>query len=271
MDASAGPAVRAAAVIVGAGSGRRMVADHGGPPSEARGVRAEGRRQGSRRDGGRPRDDDVPRKAWLELAGRTLLERSCAPFAACAAVVEIVLVVHREDVPRAAALRASSPLLSKVRAIVAGGDERTDSVRLGARACTEDVGLIAVHDAARPLVSAEHVAAVIERARSAGAALLAVPVADTIKRAPDGLRAVETLARAELFAAQTPQCFHAARFLELLARAEADGFAPTDDAALWEAYVGPVALVEGSPSNLKITRRADLAIAAALLAEGAAR
>ncbi len=238
MDPSAAPVVRAAAVLVAAGAGRRM--------------------------------GDGPRKAWLELAGRTLLERSCAAFAACGSVVEIVLVVHAEDVPRARALRAGSPALSKVRAIVPGGAERTDSVRVGARACAADAGVIAVHDAARPLVSPERIARVVERAWAAGAALLAVPVDDTIKRSGDGERAFETLPRAELFAAQTPQCFHAARFLELLARAEDEGFSPTDDAALWEAYVGPVALVEGSRSNLKITRREDLAIAAALLQEAGA-
>ena len=207
----------------------------------------------------------APRKAWLELAGRTLLERSCDAFHACAAVREIVLVVHAADLAQADALRRSSPSLAKVRAIVPGGRERTDSVRAGARACAADVEIVAVHDAARPLLAPELAARVIARARAEGAALLAVPVADTLKRSHDGEHVAETLERSGLWAAQTPQCFRAATFLELLERAEREGFSPTDDAALWERYVGPVAIVEGSPTNLKITRPADLAVAAVLL------
>jgi 2-C-methyl-D-erythritol 4-phosphate cytidylyltransferase len=106
---------------------------------------------------------------------------------------------------------------------------------------------------------------VAQAARSAGAALLAVPVRDTLHRARDG-RALEVVARADLWAAQTPQGFRRAEFVDACARAAREGRRFTDDAALWEHYVGPVQLVEGSPDNLKLTTPEDLITARALLA-----
>jgi 2-C-methyl-D-erythritol 4-phosphate cytidylyltransferase len=91
-------------------------------------------------------------------------------------------------------------------------------------------------------------------------------VRDTVKESADGRRVVRTLDRARLWAAQTPQAFELARFRELCARAAAEGLVPTDDAALWERYVGPVPIVEGEPSNFKITTLEDLELARALFA-----
>jgi 2-C-methyl-D-erythritol 4-phosphate cytidylyltransferase len=98
---------------------------------------------------------------------------------------------------------------------------------------------------------------------------VALPVRDTIKRSPDGEHADETIDRADLWSAQTPQVFRAVRLRELTARAQAEGYVPTDDAALWERWVGPVPLVQGEPTNLKITTADDLAIAEAILARRA--
>jgi 2-C-methyl-D-erythritol 4-phosphate cytidylyltransferase len=206
------------------------------------------------------------RKPFLVCAGKPVLEHACAAFDAAASVREVILVVHPEDVETAERWCAERAAFAKVRAVVVGGAERADSVRRGVRWCAFDLAIVCVHDAARPLVRPECIDAVVERARQSGAALLAQPVKDTLKRSADGRFAAETVAREGLWAAQTPQAFEQRALRELLEQAAADGFAPTDDAALWERYRGPVALVPGEPSNLKLTTPGDLELAAALFA-----
>ena len=198
------------------------------------------------------------RKPWLELAGRPVLEHAAAAVAAPTEVVELVVVAHADDVERVRAFASGRPAFAKLAAVVAGGAERSDSVRIGARAGKADVDVIGVHDAARPLVRVEDVAAALRTAHERGSALVALPVADTIKESPDGETVTGTLERGRLWAAQTPQCFRAARFLELLERAEREGLAPTDDSAVWERWEGPVRIVRGHERNRKLTTAADL-------------
>ena len=214
------------------------------------------------------------RKPFLELAGKSVLEHALAALDCARRVGAIVVVGHADDLARLAELARSSSAFAKVRAVVAGGAERTDSVRAGVLALPAELGpldVVAVHDAARALVLPELVDRALERAHAAGAALLACRVHDTIKHSADGLCADATLERSALWAAQTPQAFRIGLLRELLARAEREGFRPTDDAALHERYVGPIALVEGDPSNLKITTPADLVVAAAILRARAAQ
>jgi 2-C-methyl-D-erythritol 4-phosphate cytidylyltransferase len=146
---------------------------------------------------------------------------------------------------------------------VAGGARRQDSLRAGLEAVA-DCALVAVHDAARPLVSPEDVERVIEAARSSGAAILALPARDTIKLVADGLIR-ETPARSACWAAQTPQVVRREWLVEALDKAERDGFDATDDAQLVERLGLPVRVVEGQASNLKITVDADLVAAEAWL------
>lgn len=205
------------------------------------------------------------RKPFLRLAGRTVLEHACAAFDACSGVSAIVLVVHGDDVERVRQLAASSPALAKVRAVVAGGAQRSDSVRIGIAAVPASCEWVLVHDAARALVRPATIAAALETAMQRGAALVAVPVRDTLKSTPDGEHASATVDRSKLWAAQTPQVFRKADLAAWLSRAQAEGFSPTDDAALCERYVGPVPLVRGDDTNLKITTPDDLEIAEAIL------
>jgi len=152
-----------------------------------------------------------------------------------------------------------------VDVVVAGGVTRSDSVRAGLAAIPDDVEVIAVHDAARPLASPALFASVVAAVRDgADAAVPGVRVADTIKRV-DGARVVATLVRDELVAVQTPQAFRAAALRA--AHAVTNGVAPdaSDDAALVEARGGVVIVVEGEPSNVKITTRNDLVVARATL------
>ena len=144
----------------------------------------------------------------------------------------------------------------KVVAVVAGGASRAESVRIGVGEVSGDAAVILVHDAARPLVSDK----VVERLLAAlnegsDGAIPGLPLADTIKRVRDGM-VVETLARGELTAVQTPQAFVA----PVLRDAVAGGGEATDCSALVEAHGGTVAVVEGDRRLLKVTTAADLAL-----------
>jgi 2-C-methyl-D-erythritol 4-phosphate cytidylyltransferase len=206
-------------------------------------------------------------KAFVPVAGRPAVARAIEALAACAAIEVVVPVVPGAELSRFARLAAAElSHLSVLRPAVPGGAERQDSVRAGLAALPEDVGWVAVHDAARPLVRAVDVARVVAAARRSGAALLAVPLRETLKRVRGG-RVVETPPRSECWAAQTPQVFRVDLLREALAKAEADGFLGTDDAQLVERIGVAVEVVEGDPRNLKITVPGDLAVAEAWLAE----
>lgn len=200
-------------------------------------------------------------KAFLPLAGRPLVVRAIEALAARPEVERIVPVLPAADLARFAALGLAGD--GRLAAPVAGGAERQDSMRAGLAALPDGIEIVAVHDAARPLVRPEDVGRVIAAAARTGAALLAVPVRDTLKRARAG-RVTETLARADCWAAQTPQAFRVALLREALAKAEAQGFVGTDDAQLVERLGAPVEIVEGDPGNLKITWPEDVALAEAL-------
>ncbi|MEB2343838.1 MAG: 2-C-methyl-D-erythritol 4-phosphate cytidylyltransferase [Deltaproteobacteria bacterium] len=200
-------------------------------------------------------------KAFLPLAGRPLVVRAIEALAARPEVERIVPVLPAADLARFAALGLAGD--GRLAPPVAGGAERQDSMRAGLAALPDGVDLVAVHDAARPLVRPEDVGRVIAAAARTGAALLAVPVRDTLKRARAG-RVTETLPRADCWAAQTPQVFRAALLREALAKAEAEGFVATDDAQLVERLGAPVEIVEGDPGNLKITWPEDVALAEAI-------
>ena len=208
---------------------------------------------------------DEPRKPFLVLEGRTVLEHAAAAFAGLACVREIVLVAHTEDLGRLRQLVASSAVLKKVRTLVAGGAERSDSVRAGVEASSVECELVALHDVARMLITPATIEPAIALAAQRGAALVASPVVDTIKTSSDGVHAESTLDRNVLWRAETPQIFRRERFLVLLEKMRADKFQPTDDAAIWERYVGAVPLVRSDSINLKLTTIEDLVIAGAIL------
>ncbi len=142
--------------------------------------------------------------------------------------------------------------------VVAGGSTRSASVRCGLAVLPDDCDVVVVHDAARPLASAELFEAVVVAVRAgADAAIPGVAVPDTIKRVADG-RVSETIDRDDLVAVQTPQAFRIAA----LRTAHASGADATDDAALVEAAGGQVVVVAGETTNLKITTQDDLAVVA---------
>ena len=154
--------------------------------------------------------------------------------------------------------------LRKVRKVVVGGENRTASVLAGLREADPASELIAIHDADRPLVTAEVMDQVIRKAMEYGAAAPAVPVKDTLKRAVDGV-VESTPDRSELFAVQTPQVFEHGLILGALEKAVADGVSLTDDCAAVERLGMPVHLTPGSYENIKLTTPEDLPVAEAIL------
>ena len=189
-------------------------------------------------------------KQFCDLAGTRVVDRSVATASAvCDAVVVVLPDAMEWD---------GAPVV----AAVVGGATRSESVRAGLGAVPDDVDVIVVHDAARPLASRDLFAAVIAAVRDgADAAVPGVSVADTLKRI-DGVDVVATVARDDLVAAQTPQAFRASA----LRAAHANADDASDDAALVEAFGGRVVVVTGETANLKITTPADLVVAAVSLA-----
>jgi 2-C-methyl-D-erythritol 4-phosphate cytidylyltransferase len=204
-------------------------------------------------------------KSLLSLAGEPVVLRSARALVAAPSVRGLVVVTRAEE--RASIEAALAPVAAQVVAYAVGGAERVDSVRAGVDAAPGAATVLLVHDAARCLVRPSRVEEVARAAADGGAALLAVRVRDTLKRSRDGRSVDETLARAELWAAQTPQAARAELLRAALRRAAAEDFVPTDDVALIERYGGaPVTLIEGDDDNLKLTSPADVVLAEALLA-----
>lgn len=149
--------------------------------------------------------------------------------------------------------------------VVDGGGERFESVANALKLLKDEAEFVAIHDAVRPCVSAEAIDAVFARAVQTGAALLAVPVTDTVKRVDKQKQVEGTLPRQGLWLAQTPQVFRKDWLLAASADRARLGNDITDDAQLVEAAGHKVHVVEGSPSNLKITTHPDLLLAKAIL------
>jgi len=196
-------------------------------------------------------------KAFVSVAGRTLLAHSLAALAAAPEIALVVPVIAIADLERFAGFAPERSGIPKLAPAVPGGRERQDSVRAGLAALGPEVVLVAVHDAARPLVRPRDVSRVVQAAQRHGAALLATPATDTIKRVRGGI-VIDTPLRAECWVAQTPQVFRVDVLREALATAAQEGLLGTDDAQLVERLGVAVHVVEGDPGNRKITLPEDL-------------
>ena len=199
-------------------------------------------------------------KQFLPLRGEPVLVRTVRLFSRCALVDEIIIAALDVDATRA--LVGGMP---KVTRIVPGGAERQDSVWAALQAVHSRPRIVAVHDAARPLLTPDVLEGVLRAAATHPAQVVAVPVQDTIKQVgPDGV-VVATPDRSTLWAVQTPQVFWADVLVRAYRRAAEDGFRGTDDASLVERTGVPVRVYRGHPSNIKLTTPADFRVAEALL------
>lgn len=201
-------------------------------------------------------------KHLLLLAGKPVLAHTLAVFEACPVVDNVILVggLDRLAVYQQMVMDFG---FAKVSAVVAGGETRQESCEKGlAQAANADI--VIMHDGARPLVTVRMIAETVEEAGRHGAAIVAVPVKDTIKQGDTDGFVTATLERTLLWQVQTPQTFR----IDILRRAQqaAHGvFTGTDDAALVERLGLPVKIVPGDYGNLKVTTPDDLVVAEYLL------
>ena len=205
-------------------------------------------------------------KQFLQLGDVPLLIHALRVFESSRTITEIVVVVPENAVTYCQKELLPQFALSKVSTVIAGGARRQDSVWSGLQAVDERTKLVVVHDAVRPFVSEAMVERVIETAKTRGAAIAAVPLHDTVKRvAPDGM--IETtLDRQQLWSAQTPQAFKIELLREAHQSSQESDVEATDDAFLVERIGHRVAIVNGSPDNIKVTRPEDLVMGEAILA-----
>ncbi len=198
-------------------------------------------------------------KQFLELAGAPILAHTIARFVACDDIGLIVVALPADKLETFRYSPQAKPIL-----YVAGGAERSDSIYNALQAAADyNPEIVAVHDAVRPFVTPAQISAVIAKARATGAAMLALPATDTIKEVENDL-IVRTLNRRRIYRAQTPQAFRYELLQQANAHARAVGVssaAATDDALLVEQLGHLIAVVEGTPNNIKITTPEDLAIA----------
>jgi 2-C-methyl-D-erythritol 4-phosphate cytidylyltransferase len=204
-------------------------------------------------------------KLLLDLAGRPILAWTLEAVLACPAISWIGIVGQPIDAdPIASIIEAAKPD-RPVRWIV-GGDSRQDSVRRGLEALPAQASGVLIHDGARCLVEPELLQRCASAVAAGAAVIAATPVTDTIKQVDGAGTITATPERSGLWAAQTPQGFPVAQLRQAHAIASAEGWSVTDDAALFERLGLPVQVLTAPASNIKLTTRFDLSIAAAVIA-----
>lgn len=214
---------------------------------------------GKRMGGGRP-------KQYLEVGGLPIICHTLRRFRETGCIESCVIVVEpgREAEVRAEILdRYDFP---KKWQVVAGGAVRQESVANGLACIPVEIDVVAVHDGVRPFVTPQQIAESVEVAQREGAAIVAAPIKETIKRVGSGA-VVATVDRHDLWGAKTPQCFRRALLVEAMEFARREGFIGTDEASLVERLGRTVRIIAGDDRNIKITTPEDLIFAEAIWKE----
>lgn len=208
-----------------------------------------------------------PSKQFTDLAGTPILIHTLRKFAAVDAVTEIWIALRENEIEgfRERLGKEAKDVSKKKIELVSGGEHRQQSVEQALNAISAAAtDIVLVHDAVRPLVTPEIIEEVIAAAKKYGAAIAGLPAVDTIKqveRTAGGAIVKSTIPRAGVVLAQTPQGFHYSVIKKAFDEAAADGFTGTDEASLAERSGHEVAVVMGSPRNIKITTPADMELA----------
>lgn len=209
---------------------------------------------------------DTP-KQFLELGGVPLIIFTLRRLAACGAITDFFISTRADDVMALEAMVAKASLGRPAR-VVHGGDTRQQSVANALAQVDPSTEIVLVHDAVRPFVTVPQIERVIAEARSRGAAILGIPAIDTVKEVkraslPEDVALISaTIPRERIVLAQTPQVFSYALLRDAFKKAQEDGVTASDEAAMVERFGHDVFVVVGSERNLKITRRADMELAA---------
>ena len=201
-------------------------------------------------------------KAFLSLVNKPVVAWSLLAFERCPDVDGIVLVVRKAQIDAARAV-ARMFGISKLRAVVAGGSRRQESVQAGLAACDADTRIVVVHDGARPCVTDATISAVVQAAKKVPAAVVGRRMTDTVKRVLKGTAVAGTEDRSKLWCVQTPQAFQAKALRDAYAALGRNEV--TDDSQAVEMAGVPVKIVEDNRFNLKITTADDLQAASAFL------
>jgi 2-C-methyl-D-erythritol 4-phosphate cytidylyltransferase len=204
-------------------------------------------------------------KQFLVLNGTPIIIHTIRKFDASAVIDYIIVTAPRESVEELRDLVKGAGF-QKAVLVVEGGERRQDSVAAGLAHLQAETDIIAVHDGVRPFVSAEDIENVVQQAARSGAAILGVPIVETVKQVEKDF-VESTLTREHLVLAQTPQAFRTEVLRQAFDSARQDEYYGTDESSLVERLGHPVAIVRGSERNIKITRPTDLTLARAFLEE----
>ena len=205
-------------------------------------------------------------KLFAQIGGRPVIQHSLEAFEQAPEVDEIVVVCRQGAIDTISAMAAQ---MKKIRAVIPGGERRQDSVAAGLRAVSTTARYIAVHDAARPLITPGEIARVYCAAQEHGAAVLAAPVSDTLKFGEAEGFVSGSVDRANVFAMQTPQVFARELLLEAFAEVEKKGLSITDEVSAVQLLGVKVAIVPARDENMKITFARDLPVMEFILARRA--
>ncbi len=195
-------------------------------------------------------------KQFLLLDGKPVLAHTLAVFDQCAEIDSITLVAPEAELEEARGEWMNS--WPKIRQVVKGGKERQDSVYNGLQSLDADAEIVVVHDGVRPFLTSDMLCESIDAARETGAAVVAIPANDTLKRVSEDGWIRDTVDRSGLWRVQTPQTFQVPLLKKAFEKAKLDGFYGTDESMLVERMGGAVKIVPGSERNIKITRPEDL-------------
>lgn len=205
-------------------------------------------------------------KQYLMLAGHPIICHTLTAFNACESIDQIIWVLPEADLDFCRQHILPQAIVTKPVHLVAGGKERQESVYQGLLALgAESDNLVAIHDGVRPLIRSDQMTACIRTAQKSDACILGLPATDTLKQVSDSGSILSTLDRKRIWMAQTPQVFRHALIRNAHESAIDNQITLTDDAALIEKMDIPVYFIQGTPYNIKITTKADLQLAEAIL------
>jgi 2-C-methyl-D-erythritol 4-phosphate cytidylyltransferase len=201
-------------------------------------------------------------KLLAKIARRPVIQHAVAAFENAECVTEIIVVCRDSESMREL---IASAHFTKVRTVVRGGERRQDSVQFGLKELKDNSAFVAVHDAARPLITPREIERVFSAARKHGAAVLAAPITDTLKLADANQFVSGSIDRQNAFAMQTPQIFRRGLLVEAYEQISKNSVTVTDEVSAIEYAGGRIVIVPAQDHNLKITFASDLPLAEFIL------
>ncbi|MBR2459765.1 MAG: 2-C-methyl-D-erythritol 4-phosphate cytidylyltransferase [Clostridia bacterium] len=203
-------------------------------------------------------------KQWIQVGGVPAVVRTLAVFQASKYINEIIVCARADEIGMYASVKEEYGI-SKLKCVVPGGSTRQESALAGFKRISDKASLVAIHDAARCLITAEMIEATVRVARRDGGACAAQRATDTVKKVDRYMSIIETVDRETVWLAQTPQIFEVEQYRAAAYLAIRDGFKVTDDASLMEHAGFNVTMVDCGKENIKITEPVDLLFAEAVI------